>query len=386
MVEKSHLGGFIRQCRQELKYSFRRVEELSKDREPFERISSSHLVALEQGRYYPSFPKIISLSEIFDVPLDRFVDYYRLDIEAGDNVPKGTTADSAEILASELIEKGRHKDALRFYRFSLEELERHPDGSDREERISSIRYKIGLCRHSMGQLRLAEDELKEILRLPGASKRTKALACIYLMEIARDQNNMFVAECWASAGEKLSQDMDDLVVKAALLNANGNLKFDSNHCEEALGFFMRALECWVKTDDRESEGVTRIGIGTCHIRLSQPGLGMKFINDGLHILRTVGSLYGEALALTNLTCAFFRANDFKKARESADQALKIASEESFSDLIFINFFYKWKIAAKKGDDDKARIYSSRLRFLVKNTEYSIPEVREFKQIMEREKP
>ena len=60
MQGETSLGRFIKECRTNLGYTTRRVEEITRSRPGMVAISHSNLVAIEKGRHIPSYDKMVT--------------------------------------------------------------------------------------------------------------------------------------------------------------------------------------------------------------------------------------------------------------------------------------------------------------------------------------
>src|SRR5207248_793361 len=59
MMAANSLGRFIRECRESLGFTSRKVEEMTRTRPGLVAISHSNLLAIEKGSHVPTFDKIV---------------------------------------------------------------------------------------------------------------------------------------------------------------------------------------------------------------------------------------------------------------------------------------------------------------------------------------
>jgi hypothetical protein len=68
-------------------------------------------------------------------------------------------------------------------------------------------------------------------------------------------------------------------------------------------------------------------------------------------------------------------------RES--NAIASNGEVQYTDILFLNAFYLWKIALAEGNAAEVKIALGRLKYLRPNIEQNLAEVREFDHFMEK---
>ena len=90
MSDKTHLGTFIRECRNGLKYTSRQMARLSNGRSDIPSISNSYLISIENGKHIPRLDKIITLADLLKVPITHLVDRCRIDLGGQVDAPIDT--------------------------------------------------------------------------------------------------------------------------------------------------------------------------------------------------------------------------------------------------------------------------------------------------------
>ena len=80
LLDAKRLGEYLREIRVERGMSLDVVEEMSSGLH--ERVTKSHLSRIENGQAVPSFPRMITLSQIYGVPLSSMAEHLELCLKA----------------------------------------------------------------------------------------------------------------------------------------------------------------------------------------------------------------------------------------------------------------------------------------------------------------
>jgi hypothetical protein len=93
----------------------------------------------------------------------------------------------------------------------------------------------------------------------------------------------------------------------------------------------------------------------------------------------------EATAWSHLGQAYLHQSDTKRARAcfTESDALALYNNQRQPDILFINAFYQWKIAADADNPTREKISFGRLKALRSELERKFPEVEVFDDYMER---
>jgi tetratricopeptide (TPR) repeat protein len=378
------LGNYLRRLRSGYGYSLRRVEERA--RAEGGEIDNSQLSRYEKGICYPSFDKLRVLASVFNVSIQAFSDV--VDLEAYEAL-KPEIADPKLLLdeGGAAFRGGELGRAFAYYERALEILLGAPAGEPgREEQIARTRVSLASALGRLGKLALAEQELRQALRIAERVGGTlQAQALLGIANIHADQGDLFLAEIEAERAHAIAAREGLDTVAANALHIAARVMADRRQDAAAIDRYRSALDVYARLGNQDEATRIRINIGGCYVAMGKTREGIRLLKAALAEARALAHPRLEAHAWSSLGEAFYRLGDPKQAQMSLRQsdAICCTENEKYPDLLFFNAFYEWKMAGEAANPTRERIAFGRLKAVRSSLERVFPEVEAFDAFVER---
>lgn len=377
------LGSYLRRLRVGYGYSLRRVEERAKAEGG--EIDNSQLSRYEKGICYPSFDKLRVLASVFNVSVQAFSDV--VDLEACE-ILKSQSGEPAELVneGNAALKAGDYRQAFAYYDFALDQLHEGDQIADPQESMAQTRINLAVALSRLGKLALAEQELRHALR--SSSKLSPTLiarAFLVLSNLHADQGDLLLSEIEAEKALAMARAAGLDLVAARALHTLGRVLAENKQHLAAIDRYREAGSLYESCGDQHHEALrVRINIGDCYVALGKMKEGVRLLRSALADARTAGLRRLEAQAWSNLGEAHFRADETDQAQSCFRQSDALAgAPERYSDVLFFNAFYEWKMATKQGNPTREKIAFGRLKALRSSLERRFLEVETFDAFVER---
>ena len=386
MVEKTHLGSFIRECRNGLKYTSREVSRLSHARPDIPSISNSYLISVENGKHIPRLDKVIALADLLNVPITHLVDRCREDLGRRIQAPD-------QALFEELFSAGRERAEMNDHAKALDLLRQAYDAAGGNSgqivveagQFHELRLQIANCYRSLKINRAARDEVESLLRDRALSPGTRARAAFVLAELYRDEGNAFLGLTVAKEALRLAREVGDSALEAKLLSTLGNLAADEGSLDEALGLYRdAAIKMKALGHDRSAllartrQGLLLVekreffkAIDLLRTELVDCQQNDPFVRGWLHI---------------GLAKAYFGAENIKSCRGHSRSARDCAEKLENPTLLFLSVYYLWQVARREHAADAVAMYLERLKYYRNKMDVGINEVEVFDRLTSDRSP
>ena len=378
------LGSYLRRLREGYGYTLRRVEERAQALG--ESIDNSQLSRFEKGKAVPSFEKLRALARIFNVPVQSFSDVFDLE-EFEPFKPETGTYDELLRDGRMWFERGEYGRAFVTYERALERAEEGEPGSDGGERAFDARWRMATALKALGNLAMAEHELREILRnRDRLTTRSRMRTLLQLAYLYRERGDLFLASVLARECLELARSIDDVATAAGVWNTLGNIAHDEGRHDDAMAAYREALELLERTDEREEMRVTlMINFGGCMIAADQFDQGVRTLREAHAVAVRRGFRRAASLALTRLGESYLGRDAREDALRYFTESDRLASRpsESYHDILFLNAYRRWEMACKEGRGTPEKIAFGRLRHLRSLLQRRFPEVDAFDRHVER---
>jgi tetratricopeptide (TPR) repeat protein len=377
------LGSYLRRLRSGYGYSLRRVEERA--RAEGGEIDNSQLSRYEKGICYPSFDKLRVLANVFNVSIQSFSDIVDLEEYEALKPESGTPNELIDhgVAAMKAGDNGR---AFALFERAIELLLDAEGVAGTEELLGLARINQSSALIRLGKLALAEQELRAALRLAQRlepSLQTRAL--LALASTHADQGDYFLSEIEADRAYQIAREHSLTRLAAKAVGAQARVLLDKCRHAEALERYREAARLHVDCGDGYEGLRTKIMTGACYVGLGKSREGMRVLRETLTEARAAGHRRLEALAWSNLGEAYYRTGDYPRARgcfrESDGLALHASAKHP--DILFINAYYEWRMAAGEANPTREKIAFGRLKALRSSLERRFPEVEAFDEYVER---
>ncbi|MFQ5718532.1 MAG: helix-turn-helix domain-containing protein [Acidobacteriota bacterium] len=377
------LGTYLKQLRVGYGYSLRRVEE--KARMVGGEIDNSQLSRYEKGRCYPSFDKLRVLASIFNVSIQSFSDI--VDVEEYESLRPDTDAYDELIAAgNRQMEMGSYAEAYAAFQKAIDVAE-SPDAEEsgedtRATRLARGHYGLARALLKLGKLALAENELRNVLRVGGGVDRQTIIKTLLQLSNAHaDLGDSFLARLEAEKCLAIAREESDRRSLAYAMHQLGRIAGEEGDAKGALAYFRDALVAYEEQSDTFGVLTMKINIGACHISLSHFKVGTKLIQEALRVARQEGMRRTSAFAVSKLLEAEYAQGNMSKAkayiREVGALAGAETEEDRYTDFLFNAAYYLWRIARRERNAIQEKIAFGRLKYLRSALERVSPEVEEF---------
>ena len=380
------LGNYLRRLRAGYGYSLRRVEERA--RAEGGEIDNSQLSRYEKGICYPSFDKLRVLASVFNVSVQAFSDV--VDLEGYEDLKPAT--EDPDVLLEEGHESVRAGDlgrAFACYERSLEILagmEEQGELTTRSEAMARARVSLAVALGRMGKLALAEQELRTALRqMQHAGGPLRAQALLNLANLHADQGELLLAEMEAERAHTFARAESLELLGARALHTLARVLADRAEYATAVERYQEAALLYERCAETHEAIRVRINIGGCFASMGKPREGIRLLRAALGEARFAGHRRLEAQAWSGLGEAHYRLADRERAHKCLRESDSIAGsgESKYPDLLFLNAFYCWKMAAEEQNPTREKIAFGRLKVLRSSLERRFAEVDAFDAFVER---
>lgn len=374
---RSHnLGIYLRKLRDQRKLSLMRVEELStvfKDK-----INPSYLSKAETGKFIPALPKLLTLSKIYGVKIQNFIE--RLDLE------EGAPIDLTDITYEELKQKGlqelRHgnfKKALSYFEASLD-----LSLLSRKEKTAESELSIAVMLRNLGKLELARLRIEDILLKYCEDKDISSRAYLELSSIYKNQCHFPLAFMTIKEAENLSHSLSDLELKAHIFHSKANILAELNKIDEAKKYFEKAKKIYDKSNNNFEKCKVILNEGHAFAKSSSIDKSIILFEESLTIAYKFEYKKIIAVILSNLGSCYYNKNKIRESLKCFRESNAISRKGDYFHILFRNHFYLMKISEKRKETVSAMHYRQILRSFLPKIEVSLPELEEFKSDLDQE--
>ncbi|MDH3628383.1 MAG: helix-turn-helix domain-containing protein [Acidobacteriota bacterium] len=379
----ARLGSYLKKLRTGYGYSLRGVEERA--RADGGEIDNSQLSRYEKGICYPSFDKLRVLANVFNVSIQSFSDV--VDLETLENIKPALGA--PEDLIEEgvaALKSGDHGAAFALFERSIEILEEEPPDAERLAMIGRARVNQAAALARLGKLALAEQELRNALRRAETLEpRLRTRALLALANIHADQGDGFLAEMEADKAHTLATEsgLDRLAAMARHIAAR--VLGELGQSMAAIERYRESAQLYAACGEQFEAIRVRMNIGSHYVKLGKLREGIRMLREALNEAREGGHRRLEAYAWSKIGQSYYTLEDLRRARSCfrESDALAIYNGEKQSDILFLNSFYEWQIAARDNNPTREKIAFGRLKVLRSSLERRFPEVDQFDDYVER---
>ncbi len=377
------LGNYLRRLRTGYGYSLRRVEERA--RAEGGEIDNSQLSRYEKGICYPSFDKLRVLASVFNVSIQAFSDV--VDLEAYEELkPESTDAQALVEDGNQAWRAGDIGRAFAHYERAVEVLEDAAPCPSRTEQLGQARINLAAALTRLGKLSLAEQELRNALRQAARlSTALQARALLNLANVHADQGDLVLAEMEAEKAYAIASQQGLDLVSARARHALARVLAERHQESQAIEGYREAAELYARCGETYDAVCVRINVGGCYVAMGKVREGIRLLRAAYEEARSHGYRYLEAFACSYLGEAYYRQKDLTHAQSCLQRsdALAGAEDQKYTDLLFLNAFYDWKMAGEQVNPTRAKLAFGRMKALRASLERRFPEVEVFDAYVER---
>jgi len=223
--------------------------------------------------------------------------------------------------------------------------------------ISVARLNRAMVLITMGEARRGEEGLREIL-LGTADPRVAFSAAYNLASSLRKQGRYERAMVYARRAMDRSRELgaDDLAAGAH--NLIGNILLNQSYADDALAEYGRALALrrMLPGDHRFSIAILEENIGYCQLIKGELRDGIDRILGALALADEVGNLRCRAECLQDLCYAHLLLDEFELASDYGEQALTLARDAGYDDVVENCHYMLGEIGLRTGDLERRDLH------------------------------
>ncbi len=368
------LGEFVRRLRGSR--SLQAIEDLSKSPPLLGRIRPvdvSTLSKIETGKQFPSLTTLLSLEQLYEVPIQRFLDHVKLE-RYWDLRPSAGDYDAAMANGTKAGEQGDFPKS--FAAFLLAESLSRSD----EERAVATNCKAGML-WKMGMLQEAVNEFSDLLGDLSLSVALQVRALTNLASVYHSRGNLFEARLHAQEGLRMAEELGIVRSQAFLHRIMGTIlddlqersaRPDDRHLRDALRHYEKSSRLFEEIDLPAEMALNKVNAGSIYCRLGNFIVGLKSLRDGLAESEKLGNRRCVAYALKELGRAYFLTRNYQKAKDNLFDCERISERQGYLDLLYICYYYLREIEfanGGRGMHETKRLL--RLRALQEGTFYEL---------------
>jgi len=211
----------------------------------------------------------------------------------------------------------------------------------------------GMRAEEIGVLDRALAAFDEAARCGDAAISAEALT--RLADVRRSRAEWDEALAAARQAQRLTRSLDNQLLLAHALIADGNVFMCRGDFGEAIALFQRVLDA---NNDQKMRGLALQNIGSCLAQQGQLGAAERAFSESYGSFQRADYPRGEATALNNLGRAALDRGDVGYAAEVLNQAAQTASDVGHGELIALATLNLAEATARQGDLAKAHELAS----------------------------
>jgi len=245
----------------------------------------------------------------------------------------------------EQVKRGLFDEGLRFYREALQEAARRCDAHSQFQ----INCDIAIAYRKQERYPEALELLDTILKYNNDTT-LKIIALVELAIIHYHRMEYETALDELAKAEELERSASDPKLRYYILNTYGAVHFFAGQLDDAQQRFSQAQALSEAEKHLRGVAISQFNCGYCQVYVGKVQEGIKSIKRSLHLARETQDQHAAAHALKGLFFAYYKLQDFSKAREFAQQALALAAEHGYNEVAAEVYYYLGKIHQLEEDD------------------------------------
>jgi len=375
------LGRHLKRLREDRKLTLGGVEDLSA---VFgDRINKTYLFRVERGTTVPTLPRLHILARIYRVRLTALVDILeqaRLEqkrkTDFGIDLSKNTFED-IRTKGIEAEDRGDFARAIQLYEAAAERARLEPPSADRKLKIATARHDLSIALRCSGEWELAREVAEDTFEEPA------------IPDLLRDKMRLNLAIIYRRLGQPVLaseillglQDRKDKVspeILALVYQEMGSLLLKSRPREAAKNY---KLALGIQKRLRNTLDVCRLlgNIGLAELNAGRYEPSMKALIQAHEIARVNQFHHPQAAIACFMGKNAFKNGNLELAKPHLREALELARNGDYNEVLFESHFYLWRIATAQENISLARALEASLRFYAKRVKEPTEELEEFRK-------
>ncbi len=223
-----------------------------------------------------------------------------------------------------------------------------------DEKQEHAKLNVSMVLIQTGRSEEGEEGLREIL-LRTQDDRTIFSAAYNLAAALRKQGRYQRAWRYADRALEASRRLQARDLEASCRNLRGNIRLNENYLDEAMAEYSRAAELHRSFDEpqRFSLAILEENVGYCLLMQKRWDEGCERLQYALKLANTTGDRRCQAECYQDLCYASLLQDKYPQALEDGAQALQLAIEYDYEDIVE-NCHYLLGELANRMDDENER--------------------------------
>jgi serine/threonine protein kinase/tetratricopeptide (TPR) repeat protein len=264
--------------------------------------------------------------------------------------------------------------ALKYLNKTLEAAKKFPEEKERKKRISQALMQRGNRLKNIGELKQAQKDYEEILKIADPSENRRLIAETHknlgdLFRLKHDFQNGLA--CLVKARE-IFQDLKDYEEIAHTLNNIGNIYWIDSQYQKALEAFGEALRIQRTLDNKPDIASTLNNMGSIYVSQHQYRRALEYHKESLQIKKELGNKEEIARSLNNIGFVYYLMGSFQNAIKSYMESLELNQEIENKKEITINTVNLSECYFKLGEYEKATSYANMGLEIARKIDFPLP--------------
>jgi serine/threonine protein kinase len=250
--------------------------------------------------------------------------------------------------------------ALKYLNKTLEAAEKFPEEKEREKRISQALMQKGNLLKNIGELKQAQKDYEEILKIADPSEDRRLIAETYkdLGALFRLKHNHQKGLDFLLKAKLIFQDLKDDKEVAHTLNNIGNIYWIDSQHQKALEAFGEALRIQRTLDNKFDIASTLNNMGIIYVSQHQYKRALEYHKESLQIKKELGNKEEIARSLNNIGFVYYLMGSLQNATRSYLDSLELNQEIENKKEVAINTVNLSECYFKLGEYEKATSYAN----------------------------
>jgi len=339
----SQLGEYLRGLRGRTGLTLRQVQDLSQSHP--EPITFDYLCRAERGRLTPSPQKLLTLSHVYEVPAQSFLD--KLDLAQFEAYsPASRDPEECRRLGVAEGEKGDYRKAYACFQKGLQLLDTAPvrDPAESAELVARMRNNLAITLLRLGKHRMAEQEIERVLERRERSNYITSRSLNVLSGIHYQLDRLELAEAAALAALRIARrEGDSDQIRQSLINL-ANPRFDFGQFRSAATIYRRAIALRRAGENSQDITIALFNLGDCYHRLGDHCKAEDMYQEGLAMAERLGNPRLKARGLLHRGRSLFLGGKLEAARSNLMESRAIGMTHDYCLETFDSMYYLWRMA------------------------------------------
>ena len=264
--------------------------------------------------------------------------------------------------------------ALKYLNIALEAAEKFPEEKVSEKRISQTLMRKGDLLKNIGELKQAQKDYEEILKIANPSEDKRLIAETYkdLGALFRLKHDHQKGLEFLLKAKKIFQDLKDDKEVAHTLNNIGNIYWIDSQYQKALEAFGEALEIQRALENKSDIASTLNNMGSIYVSQHQYRRALEYHNESLQIKKELGNKEEIARSLNNIGFVYYLMGSLQNAISSYMESLELNQEIENKKEITINTVNLSECYFKLGEYEKAISYANMGLGIARKIDFPLP--------------